>query len=196
MRKAGSVQKMTAAALLMALGMIIPMFSPLKIVLEPASFTLASHVPLFLSMFISPWVSIAVSLGTTAGFFLAGAFPPVVVLRAASHIIFVIIGSFWLQRHSSVLSSYARLTAFSFVIALIHALCETVVSSIFYMGGLMSTANYNHGFLWSVLLLVGGGSIVHSMFDFAIALLILQALAKQKSTHSLFANSPYTIKSI
>ena len=34
----------TIAALLIAIGILIPMISPLKIILEPASFTLASHV--------------------------------------------------------------------------------------------------------------------------------------------------------
>ena len=39
-----------------------------KIVIGPASFTLASHVPLFVAMFFSPGMAIAVALGTTFGF--------------------------------------------------------------------------------------------------------------------------------
>ena len=71
---------MVIAALLCAIGIVIPMFAP-KIILEPASFTLASHVPIFIALFISPPVALAVSVGTTLGFFFAG-FPIVVVLRA------------------------------------------------------------------------------------------------------------------
>lgn len=44
----------TIAALLIAMGILIPMISPLKIILEPASFTLASHVATMIAMFLSP----------------------------------------------------------------------------------------------------------------------------------------------
>ena len=83
--------RMVVAALLCAVGILIPMFSPIKITLDPASFTLASHVALFLAMFVSPGVAVAVSIGTTLGFFLAG-FPITVVLRAASKIVFAVVG--------------------------------------------------------------------------------------------------------
>ncbi len=49
-------------------GVIIPMVMP-KIMIPPASFTLASHVPLFIAMFFTPGVAVAVALGTTFGFF-------------------------------------------------------------------------------------------------------------------------------
>jgi niacin transporter len=75
---------MCAAALLIAIGFVIPVFSPVKILLEPASYTLASHVSIFIAMFISPFIAVVVSLGTTLGF-LVGGFPPVIVLRAATH---------------------------------------------------------------------------------------------------------------
>ena len=78
--------------MLIAVGIVIPMFSPIKIVIEPASFTLASHVAVFIAMFISPSVAVAVSLGTTLGFFLGG-FPLTVVLRALTHVIFALAGS-------------------------------------------------------------------------------------------------------
>ena len=87
------IQKMCIAALLCALGILVPMISPVRIQLGPMSFTLASHVALFLAMFISPTVAAAVELGTTLGFLLAG-FAPVVVLRAASQIVFVLLGAY------------------------------------------------------------------------------------------------------
>ncbi len=83
--------------MLTAVGVIIPIFSPIKIILEPASFTLASHVAVFLSMFISPSVAVGVSIGTTLGFFLGG-FPLVITLRAATHIIFAVSGSIILKK--------------------------------------------------------------------------------------------------
>lgn len=61
--KTNSVKRLTISALLIAMGIIIPMVMP-RITIGPASFTLASHVPVFIAMFISPVVAIAVSLGT------------------------------------------------------------------------------------------------------------------------------------
>ena len=46
-----SVRKLTISALLIGMGVIIPMVMP-KIMIPPASFTLASHVPLFIAMFL------------------------------------------------------------------------------------------------------------------------------------------------
>ena len=54
--------QLALAGMLIAVGIIIPTFSPIKIIIEPASFTLASHVPVFLAMFISPAMGVAVSL--------------------------------------------------------------------------------------------------------------------------------------
>ena len=65
--KKHSVRHLTIAALLIGMGIVIPMVMP-KIVIGPASFTLASHVPLFVAMFFSPGMAIAVALGTTFGF--------------------------------------------------------------------------------------------------------------------------------
>ena len=90
------LQSMVIAALLCAIGIVIPKKKK-KIVLEPASFTLASHVPIFIALFISPLVALSVSIGTTIGFLLAG-FPIVVVLRALSHVLFAMIGAFILKK--------------------------------------------------------------------------------------------------
>lgn len=59
--------QMVLAGVLCAVGMAVPMFMP-KIVLGPMSFTLASHVPVFLAMFISPMVALAVCIGSALGF--------------------------------------------------------------------------------------------------------------------------------
>ena len=46
-------RNLTITALLMALAIMIPIVMPLKVVIPPASYTLASHVPIFLAMFLS-----------------------------------------------------------------------------------------------------------------------------------------------
>ena len=94
--KKNGILYMVISALLCALGILIPIVMP-KIEIGPMSFTLASHVPIFIAMFISLPVAIAVSLVTTVGFFFAG-FPMVVVLRAMSQIVFVLVGTLLLKK--------------------------------------------------------------------------------------------------
>ncbi|MGI6004917.1 MAG: hypothetical protein ACOX88_05835 [Christensenellales bacterium] len=177
MTNKGKVFTMAAAAVLCAIGIIIPMFSPLKILLEPASFTLASHVAIFIAMFISPLVAVAVSLGTTAGFFLGG-FPIVIVLRAATHVIFALCGALVLRKKPHLLESALPALVFSFLLGILHALCEVLVVTPFYFTANMAQGYYARGFVVSVLLLVGVGSVIHSMVDFAISLAIWRPLGK------------------
>ena len=176
--KDNPVLKLSLAGLLIAIGIIIPMFSPAKIIVEPASFTLASHVAIFIAMFISPSIAVTVATGTTLGFFFGG-FPLVVVLRAASHIVFALIGALYLEMHPMTARSVVRLRFFSFSVALMHAFCELVVVSVFYFGGNMNAAYYQNGFLLSVLSLVGIGTVIHSMIDFEIANVVVVTLQKQ-----------------
>jgi niacin transporter len=169
---------MTATALLIAVGIAIPIFSPVKILLEPASFTLASHVAIFVAMMISPATAVGVTVGTTVGFALGG-FPPVIVLRAATHLVFATAGSLYLKRRPGTLSSPVQVHVFSFLIAIIHAVCEVVVVCAFYFSGNL-VAFEASGFFRSVILLVGVGTVVHSMIDLEIALVIFKALCKQR----------------
>ena len=109
---------MVLAGILCAIGIIVPMFMP-RIVLGPMSFTLASHVAVFLGMFISPAVAVAVCIGTTIGFFLTT--PAIIALRAASHIVFAFIGAAYLKRNPDIINRPVASTVFNFIIALLHA---------------------------------------------------------------------------
>ena len=63
------IKEMTYAGLLTALAIIIPIqFGFLKIYIPPFSATLTAHVPMMLSMFISPFAAIVVGIGSTLGF--------------------------------------------------------------------------------------------------------------------------------
>lgn len=168
---------MVVSALLCAVGIVIPMFSPVRVVLEPASFTLASHVPIFIAMFISPGVAAAVAAGTTAGFFLGG-FPIVIVMRAATHIVFALIGAFILKSKPSVMERRGPEFMFCLLLALIHAACEVFVVMPFYFGEGMAQGYYERGFFVSVILLVGVGTVVHSTVDFYIARLVWGPIKK------------------
>ena len=92
-----NVRFMTLTALLTAIAIFIPIAMPLKLVIPPASYTLGSHVAIFIAMFINPWMAIFVVLGSSYGFFISGAYPLVIVFRALSHILFATLGAFFLQ---------------------------------------------------------------------------------------------------
>ena len=176
-------RELAISGLLIAVSIIIPMFSPVKIVLEPASFTLASHVPIFLAMFISPQVALSVAAGTALGFAFAG-FPPVVVARATTHLVFAVLGAVYLKRHPLELMSPARQRVFSLCIGAVHALGELIAAGTFYFSGAMN----GRGFFMSILVLVGLGTVLHSMFDFEIARFLnlrLHLIRRMKGAPSL-----------
>jgi niacin transporter len=168
---------MVISALLCAIGIVVPIISPLKITLEPASFTLASHVAIFIAMFISPATALFVAAGTAIGFLVAG-FPIVVVLRAASHVGFATLGAFYLKKHPDILESFKSSQIFSLAIGLLHGIGEVLAVIPFYFGNNMSSAYYAKGFIVSVVLLVGLGTIVHSMVDFYLAQVIWKHVTK------------------
>lgn len=168
------IKSMTIAGLLCALGIIIPMVAP-RFQMEPASFTLASHVPVFIAMFISPAVSISVALITGLGF-LIGGFPIVIVLRALTHVVFAALGAFILKKNNKVFSSLKSTSLFAVIISVVHGVSEVIIVTAFYWGNSMSTAYYEQGYLTSVLLLVGVGTVIHSLVDFSIAVFVWKPL--------------------
>jgi niacin transporter len=178
-----NIQKICVSALLIAIGLIIPLFSPIRIRLDPASFTLASHVAIFIAMLISPGTALGVALGTTLGFFLSS--PVVIAMRAATHLIFALAGAYYLKKVPDLLEHPLRTRLFSFVIGILHAGAEVAVVIPFYFNNNLSAGFYDKGFLVSVVLLVGVGSVVHSMVDFEIALAIVKVLSKQRGFSAL-----------
>lgn len=176
MTNKNKVRTMTISALLSALGILIPMIFP-GIRIEPASFTLASHVPVFIAIFISPSVAVFVAALSTFGFFIAG-FPIVIVLRAMTHLIFALIGALILKSNKHVFSSIKSTALFGIVISLIHGISEVAIVTYFYQVSSMSDAYYEKGYLISVVLLVGLGTVIHSLVDFSIALFVWKPLQK------------------
>lgn len=183
-----NVKIMTIAGLLSALGIIIPMFAP-KIPIPPASYTLASHVPIFIAMFISPPIAIFVSLITTFGFFISG-WPIAIVFRALTHIIFATAGAYVLKKNSAILREPMKTGVFAVLISFLHAAAEVIVITYlyFYQGEELSTLFYEKGFLITVVGLVGLGGFIHSLIDFTIALYVWKPL-KQIVASPKYTNS-------
>ena len=175
------VQNMTMAGLLCGIGILIPMVSPIKIPIGPfGSFTLASHVAIFIAMFLSPVTALCVALGTTLGFFFN--FPLPVVMRALSHVIFAVLGASYLRKYPDALLDAKHTIIFSVLIALIHALCEVIAIMPLFLGGNFAVGK---GLLYGVLIPVGGVTIIHSLVDFGIATVIWKALEKARLVKSV-----------
>lgn len=160
-------------AILIAFGILIPLILPVKIVIGPASFTLASHVPIFLSMFISMPVAAMVALGTALGFLFAG-FPIVIVFRALSHIIFAVIGAILLEKYPKIKKKSTLFFLLILSLNLLHGLAE-----FFVVYGFTTTTNTSVNYLWSLFLLVGIGSFIHGTIDFYIAYYLKNILSNK-----------------
>ncbi|KHD45197.1 hypothetical protein ACVRZD_03280 [Streptococcus hongkongensis] len=168
-----TTQTIAYSSILVAFGILIPMIMPIKIIIGPSSYTLASHVPLFLATFISLPVAIFVCLGTTLGFFLAG-FPFIIVLRAFSHIVFTIIAALYLKKNATKLQSPLKDLPFAITINIIHGLAEFLVVLLFINGQASDLA-----YVWSIFLLVGLGTFIHGLVDFYLALTLWDTLVKK-----------------
>jgi len=159
------VRNLSIASLLTAIGILIPLMMPAKIVIGPASFTLASHVPVMAALFFSPWMAGFVAIATTVGF-LVSLPVPIIWMRAGTHILAMGLFAVILRRYPAILEKQWRLQAFNFALAILHAGLEALVVVAFYQSGAgqIAPAAYN-----SLLALVFFGGIIHSMVDFNLA---------------------------
>ena len=163
------VKKMVLAGLLVALAIIIPVqFGFLKIVLGPFSATLCSHVPMFLSMLISPVVAIVVGIGSGLGFFITG-LPPYIAARALMHAPVGFIGAKIVQKEKNFKKAMV-------ITAPLHGILEALIVIPF---------GFN---LYEMLVVVALGTIIHHAMDAAISAVLCNAMAKarKKDLYSAF----------
>ena len=71
----------------------------------------------------------------------------------------------------------AQLAGLLLVIGVLHAFCEVLVVLPFYLNGSMPQANYEKGFFVSIFLLVGVGSVIHSMVDMCISIWLYKPIS-------------------
>ena len=101
-------------------------------------------------------------------------YPIVVVFRAFSHIIFGFLGALYLKKFPQTIENHKSSLLFNFVLGLIHAIGEVLACVIFY-----SVTGEDFQKLFYVLfVLVGFGTIIHSMIDYVIALTIFKSIRK------------------
>ncbi|MBQ4086945.1 MAG: ECF transporter S component [Clostridia bacterium] len=169
-KKTVSTKDIAIAALLTALSILIPLFMPIKLVLEPIfSATFAAHVPGILAMFIGPFAVVGTAIGSTAGFLMNG-LGPWVAARAFMHLFFGLLGWKMLQKKYNIF-----LTVFA--TGIVHAVAEMLVAA----ATLLFTGT---GSLFFIFVTVGCGTFIHHCIDFVISGIILGALKSSKLLNS------------
>ncbi|MEI4343483.1 hypothetical protein [Streptococcus suis] len=168
-----SVKQLSISAILTAFAILIPLMMPIKIIIGPASYTLASHIPLFIAMFISPATAIFVALGSSLGFFLAG-FPIVIVFRALTHLFFLTLGAVLVKRFPILMDS-KRFLLLGIGLNLLHGLGEYIVVMV------LTSGEQTSAIYWITMLgLVGVGSAIHGLLDFSLAYYFWKMLKDRK----------------
>ena len=168
-----STRYLTFSAMLSALGIIIPLIMPKIVIGDAASYTLASHVPLFIAMFMGPDVALLVGLATSLGFFIS--LPPIVAARAFSHLFWAIPMALILKRHHQKLMQSKMHIPVNLLIGFFHALFECIAVGIFYASNL----NDLSFLLKTILLPIGIGGFIHSLIDFQLSIFVYRRLPDQ-----------------
>lgn len=164
-----NIKKLTYTGLLTALAIVIPLaFGFLKIQIGPFSATLASHVPMFVAMFLGPAAAAMVGVGSALGFLISA--PPVIAARAFMHTFVGLAGAFLIKRGVS----FGKVVA---ITAPIHAILEALVVIPF-------------GFtMYKILVVVGTGTFLHHIIDGIIAYALVKALSKSGFMETLSQKS-------
>lgn len=166
------IRQMVYAGLLTALAIIIPIqFGFLRITIPPFTATLAAHVPMMLSMLISPAVAVVVGIGSTLGFLISGT-PMPIVARAATHIIVGYIGAKIIIKNKNYIKAAA-------ITAPIHGILEMIV--------VIPFIGLN---LYQLLIITAVGTILHHCVDSIISYVLVKAIAKasKKDIYNVFGN--------
>ena len=163
-----NTKKLTIAALLTSLAIVIPFAVFFKVMVPPFSATLGSHVPMFIAMLLGPEAAIMVGLGSALGFFLT--LGPIIGARAAMHIIVGVVGAGLIKRGMS----FGKV---AIITAPIHGLLEMLV--------IIPFVDFD---LHNLLIITGVGTVLHHAVDAFIAYVIINILQKSETISASFIN--------
>lgn len=162
-------KKMILTALLIALSVVIPVsFGFMKVIIGPFTATIASHVPMFIAMLISPKVAAIVGIGSGIGFLVSG-MPLYVVFRAFTHIIVGIVGSVIVEKKGSLKKAILGTSV-------LHGVLEGLIVIPF-------------GFsMYEVIIVTAVGTILHHFVDGGISLVLVSKVsqAMKKDMYLMF----------
>jgi len=152
-------KELVASSLLAALSIAIPLAfgGLLTVAIPPFTATVASHVPLFLSMLISPVGAIMVGAVSAIGFLIK--LGPVIAARAAMHAIVGGVGAYLVRRGTPFRTALLAVLP-------IHAISEGLV--VLFFGWTLQKAG----------VVVALGTAIHHLVDMAIAISLAGLLAR------------------
>ncbi|MGE5593416.1 MAG: ECF transporter S component [Betaproteobacteria bacterium] len=150
-------RELVFGALLVALALIIPLAFGgfLGVVVPPFSATLASHVPVMISMLLGPWAAVLVGFGSALGFLVK--LGPVIAARAAMHAVFAGAGAVFVKRGMPFWKALLWTLP-------VHAFTEALIVLPF--GFTLERAG----------VVVGLGTALHHLVDAGIALAVVRAV--------------------
>jgi len=162
------------SALLTALSLIIT-FSPFKVVIGPFSMTLGSHVPTMVALFINPVVALFTVVGSCVGFLIALPGNFIVPLRAATHIIFALVGRYMIM-NKLVKNNIANVIIAVILTGILHAVAEGIVVGVLTPIMLPDNEKALSALVWTTII----GTIIHHMVDACVTVPVVIALLKAK----------------
>lgn len=165
-------KKIVISALLIGLSVVIPYISLPVVPIPEFSVTLFAHVAILVAMFMGFEAAVMTGLGSVLGFYLKGV-PLVVVMRAASHLIFLIIGALIIKK---IHGNKWKAALVCVITGLVHALFEALIVAFWF-----KTASVTNTFLIGFPVF-----FAHHTFDFVMAVIIYTALSKAKLAKKLW----------
>lgn len=142
------------------------------------SFTPFSHLFIFIGMYLTPVSGILVAVGTFIGFLIKSA-APVVLMRAGSHILFVLVGALLLRRVN--INKPFGMFLFLLVTAIVHAAAET--ACVYLAIGInipLDPSKTSILYIWGATF---GMTIIHSCADAVAAYFLSKLLSKNRIAH-------------
>lgn len=168
-------KKITITAILIALSFVMPYFMP-TITLPFTTFTLFSHAPVIIAMFVSPFTAVMGCLGTTLAFFLKTT--PIVATRAASHILFALPGS--LAINKGLFTKGFSIFLGGLLLGVIHGVAEIIVVAVF-LG--VTDVSFT---LYYIMIEVGLITLGHHCVDYIVSLVVYKSCSRANLLENKF----------
>ena len=148
------------SSIVIGMSILIPFYTPFKLVIPPASYILFSYVPVFLALYYSRRLALSSVLCMSIALY-STHYPLSIVAECLSHLLLAIIGSTYIKNYADTLNSVRSYLPFCIRMACLVALGEMGVSMLIFFIKHDITPNT----IFVALILVGGVALVHSFID-------------------------------
>lgn len=148
------------SSIVIGMSILIPFYTPFKLVIPPASYILFSYIPVFLALYYSRSLALCAVLCMSIALY-GTHFPLSIVAECLSHLLLAIVGSLYIRNHADILNSVRSYIPFCIRMACLLALGEMSVSMLIFF----IKHNITPNTIFVALILVGGVALVHSFID-------------------------------